>query len=86
MIFAVTFKVRMPPCQCTGLNPLLVESIATLTLANHHKKRKFLIRGVIKHPTLDLSSGLNLSVLSSSPVLDSVPGVEPTLKKILNRY
>ena len=32
----------------------------------------------IKCPTLDLNSGLNLRVVNSSPVLGSMPGVEPT--------
>jgi len=35
----------------------------------------------VKHPTLDLSSGLDLRVMSSSPTLGSMLGVEPTLKK-----
>ena len=34
-----------------------------------------------KHLTLDLSSDLDLRVMSSSPMLGSVLGVEPTLKK-----
>ena len=34
-----------------------------------------------KCPTLDLSSGLDLRVMSSSPALGSVVGVKPTLKK-----
>ena len=32
---------------------------------------------MVKHPTLDLSSGLDLRVRSSSPAL----GVDPTLKR-----
>jgi len=32
----------------------------------------------VKHPTLALSSGLDLRVVSSSPVLGSMLGVEPT--------
>ena len=32
----------------------------------------------VKHPTLDLSSGLDLGVASSSPGLGSELGVEPT--------
>jgi len=35
----------------------------------------------VKHLTLDLSSGLDLWVMSSNPVLGSTLGVEPTLKK-----
>ena len=35
----------------------------------------------VKPPTLDLSSGLDLKVMSSSPVLGSTLGVESTLKK-----
>ena len=35
----------------------------------------------VKHLTLDLSSGLDLRVLSSSPTLGSMLGVEPTFKK-----
>ena len=36
---------------------------------------------LIKHPTLNLSSGLDLRVMSSSPVLGSTLGVELTKKK-----
>ena len=32
----------------------------------------------VKHLTLDLCSGLNLSVLSSSPMLESMLDMEPT--------
>ena len=32
----------------------------------------------VKHPTLDLCSGLDLRVVSSSPALGSTLGVEPT--------
>ena len=35
----------------------------------------------VKHLTLDLSSGLDLRVLSSSPTLGSVVGVKPTSNK-----
>jgi len=35
----------------------------------------------VERPTPDLSSGLDLRVLSSDPSLGSVLGVEPTLKK-----
>jgi len=35
----------------------------------------------VKHPTLELSSGLDLRVVSSSPMLGSMLGVEPALKK-----
>ena len=35
----------------------------------------------VKCLTLDLSSGLDLSVMSSSPMLGSVLGVEPTSEK-----
>ena len=35
----------------------------------------------VKHPTLDLSSGLDLRVVSSSPALGSMMGVKPTFKK-----
>ena len=34
-----------------------------------------------KPPALDLSPGLDLSVVSSSPALGSTLGMEPTLKK-----
>ena len=34
-----------------------------------------------RHPTLDLHTGLDLRVRSSSPALGSSLGVEPTLKK-----
>ena len=34
----------------------------------------------IKHPTLDLNSGLDLRVVSSGPELGSMPSMEPTLK------
>ena len=37
--------------------------------------------GLIKCPTLDLSSGLDLGVMSSSLVLGPTLGMEPTLKK-----
>ena len=33
----------------------------------------------IKHPTLDLSLGLDLRIVSSSPTLGSSLGMEPTL-------
>ena len=36
---------------------------------------------LVKHPTPDLSSGLDLRIVSSSPMLGSMLGVEPTLKK-----
>jgi len=32
----------------------------------------------VKHPTLDLSSGLDLRVMSSNPTLGSTWGMEPT--------
>ena len=35
----------------------------------------------VKHQTLDLSSGLDLRVVNSNPVLDSMLVVETTLKK-----
>lgn len=35
----------------------------------------------VKQPTLDLSSGLELRVMSSRPTLGSVLGVKPTKKK-----
>ena len=35
----------------------------------------------VKCPTLDLSSGLDLRVVSSSPALDSAWGVKPTQEK-----
>ena len=35
----------------------------------------------VRHPALDLSSGLDLRVVSSSPALDSILGMERTLKK-----
>ena len=36
---------------------------------------------VVKHLTLDLSSGLDLQGMSSSSVLGSALGLKPTLKK-----
>ena len=39
----------------------------------------------LKHPTLDLSSGLDLGVVNSSPAWGSAPGVKPTLKKFFLR-
>ena len=36
---------------------------------------------LVKCPTLDLSSGLDLRIVSSSPALGSMLGMEPTLKK-----
>ena len=36
---------------------------------------------VVKHLTLDLSSGLDLRVVSSSPALGYMLGMEPNLKK-----
>jgi len=36
---------------------------------------------LVKHLTFDLSSGFDLRVMSSSPMLGSVLGVEPTKKK-----
>ena len=35
----------------------------------------------IMHPTLDLSSGLDLGVMSSSPTLGSALGAKPTQKR-----
>ena len=35
----------------------------------------------VKRPNLDLSSGLDLKVMSSSPTVGSMLGMEPTLKK-----
>ena len=35
----------------------------------------------VKRLTLDLSSGLDLRIMSSSPELGSMPAMEPTLKK-----
>ena len=35
----------------------------------------------VKRPTLDLSSGLDLKIVSSSLALGSTLGMEPTLKK-----
>ena len=37
-----------------------------------------LVAQLVKHLTLDLSSGLDLSVVSSSPALSSTLGVQPT--------
>ena len=39
----------------------------------------------IKHLTLELSSGLDLRVVSSSLALGSIVGMEPTLKKGIKR-
>ena len=39
----------------------------------------------VKHPTLDLSSGLDLRVMSSSPILSPMLGVESTQKKEIER-
>ena len=36
---------------------------------------------LVRFPTLDLGSGLNLRDMSSSPVLGSTLGMKPTLKK-----
>jgi len=36
------------------------------------------LRDLVKHPTLDLSPGLDLGVMRSSPVLGSMLGVVPT--------
>ena len=36
---------------------------------------------LVKHSILNLSSGLDLRVMSSSPVLGSMLGMESTLKK-----
>jgi len=36
---------------------------------------------LVEHLTLDLSSGLDLRIVSSSPALGSMLGLEPTLKK-----
>ena len=36
----------------------------------------------VERPTLDLSTGLDLGVVTLGPVLGSVLGVEPTFKKI----
>ena len=39
---------------------------------------------LVKHGTLDLSSGLDLRVMNSSPTLGSMLDVKPTLKKKKN--
>ena len=39
----------------------------------------------VKHPTLDLRSGVDLRVVSSSSVLDSTLGLEPTHKQTNKR-
>ena len=44
------------------------------------QKRGWLGGSVVKCPALDLNSGLDLRVMSSSPTLHSILGVEPTLK------
>ena len=40
-----------------------------------------LVAQLVEHLTLVLSQGLDLRVVSSSPLLGSTLGVEPTLKK-----
>lgn len=45
------------------------------------KHRDTWVAQLVKHLTLDLSSGLDLRVGSSRPVLGSSLGMEPTLKK-----
>ena len=39
----------------------------------------------VERPTLDLSSGPNLRVVSSNPALGTTLGVKPTFKKNLTR-
>ena len=41
---------------------------------------------LIKHPTLDLSSDLDLRVMSSSPTLGSMLGLELTLKNEYSQH
>ena len=36
----------------------------------------------VKHPTLDLSSGLDLRILGSSPTLGSMPSMKPALRRL----
>lgn len=36
----------------------------------------------VEHWTLDLGSGLDLTIVGLSPVLGSILGMEPTLKKV----
>ena len=39
----------------------------------------------VKHPILDLSSGLDLRAVHSSPTLGSMLGMEPTQKNFLKK-
>lgn len=54
-----------------------------------YTKRKFFsnkgcsawLSQLVKHPALDVSSGLAIRAISSSPMLGFMLGVEPTLKR-----
>ena len=46
--------------------------------AKHSMSRGIGVAQLVEGPTLELSSGLDLSVMSSSPALGSILGKEPT--------
>ena len=50
------------------------------------KNRGAWVAQLVERPTLDLSSGLDLRVVSPSPTLGSVLGIKPALKKKKNEY
>ena len=56
-------------------------SIHIIQQCNKTNKSRAWVAQLVKHPTLGLSSDLDLRVVSLSPTLDSVLGVKPTYKK-----
>ena len=50
------------------------------------KERGASVAQSTEHPTLDLSSGLDLRVVSSSPALGSMMGMDLTLKRHIRKW
>ena len=62
-----------------SLGPLHVHMNFRVSLSISTKKPgRGHLGGSVKHPTLDLGSGLDLRVMSLGPTLGSVLGVKPT--------
>ena len=67
----VSGTAPLPQTALVGRGPLREKSIL----------EGCLVAQSVKCPTLDLGSGLNLRVMSSSPVLSSMLGMMPALKE-----
>ena len=73
----LTVTVKGPKGTSEGLHHINVE----LSFLGKKKKRGTWVARSIKPPALDLSLGLDLRAVSSSPTLGSMLSVEPTGKK-----